>query len=53
MAIIEGGLDQLERELVREIFMPADNQVRIDEVISQLAQRRKLHLPVSFKETGK
>lgn len=36
MEIIKGGREQMERELVRAIFKPADNQERIAEVIRQL-----------------
>lgn len=43
MEIIEGGRDQLERELACELFSPADNQERIAAVIRQLEPRGKLH----------
>lgn len=44
MMLIKGGRDQLECELVREIFKPADNSERLGQIVRQLAPRGRLQL---------
>lgn len=44
MIIIKGGREQLERDLVCEVFRPADNRERLAELMRQVAPRGKLQL---------
>lgn len=44
MVVIKGGREQLERDLVYEIFRPAENRERIAELMRQMAPRGELQL---------